>query len=303
VTFSLWARLRASRKRVNTGMPSRETAPRTTESEPGTTVNLTRSEEHEVRKRAGLRAAVVFETVRREGDIELSRPVLALAFSGLAAGLSMGFSLVVTGLLRANLPNEPWRPLIENFGYTVGFVIVVLGRQQLFTENTVTAVLPLLDNPERGKTLVKVARLWVTVLLANIAGAAIFATAVAHSAMFPHGTQAAFVALAHESIAPGFLGVLTRGVFAGWLIALMVWLLPAADTQKLWVILLITYIVGMAGFSHVVAGSVEVFYGVAAGAIPLTAYFAGFLVPVFIGNALGGILLVSLLNYGQVAAE
>ncbi len=238
-----------------------------------------------------------------KANFELSRPVLALAFSGLAAGLSMGFSLVATGLLRASLPNEPWRPLVENFGYTLGFVIVVLGRQQLFTENTVTAVLPLLDNPDRGKTLVKVARLWVTVLLANLAGAAIFSFAIAHSAIFGHGTQNAFVALAREAVAPGFWGVLTRGVFAGWLIALMVWLLPAADTQKLWVIVLITYVVGVAGFSHVVAGSVEVLYGVAAGAVSLTTYFAEFLAPVFVGNALGGILLVSLLNYGQVAPE
>lgn len=273
------------------------------EGEGGATVHLTRTEEQQVRKRTGLRAAVVFETVRREGDIELSRPVLALAFSGLAAGLSMGFSLIVTGLLRANLPNEPWRTLVENFGYTIGFLIVVLGRQQLFTENTVTAVLPLLDDPDRGRTLLKVARLWVVVLAANLLGAALFGLVVAHTHIFPGNVRSAFVDLGREAVAPGFWGTAVRGVFAGWLIALMVWLLPAADTQKVWVVLIITYVVGIAGFSHVVAGSVEALYGVAAGTIPLATYLGSFLAPVFVGNALGGILLVSLLNYGQVAAE
>jgi formate-nitrite transporter family protein len=271
--------------------------------ESGETVQLTATEEHEVRKRTGLRAAVVFESVRREGARELSRAPLSLAFSGLAAGLSMGFSLVVTGLLRAYLPDEPWRPLVENFGYTVGFVIVVLARQQLFTENTVTVVLPLLDDPDKTKTLVKVARLWVIVLGANLLGAAIFAYVAAHGSIFPEHVRAAFVQLAQETVSPGFWVVLVRGIFAGWLIALMVWLLPVADTQKLWVIVLITYVVGVGGFSHIVAGSVESLYGVAVGVVAPASYLAGFLVPVFIGNTIGGILLVSLLNYGQVAPE
>jgi formate/nitrite transporter FocA (FNT family) len=266
-------------------------------------VHLTRTEEQEVRKRTAVRAAVVFESVRREGDVELGRPPLSLAFSGLAAGLSMGFSLVVTGLLRAYLPEAPWRVLIENFGYTVGFVIVVLGRQQLFTENTVTAVLPLLDSPQKGAALVKVVRLWLVVLAANLLGAAAFGYVIAHTTIFPAPVDAAFAQLAHDAVAQGFWSNLVRGVFAGWLIALMVWLLPVADTQKLWVIVLITYIVGVGSFSHIIAGSVEALYGVATGAISVGTYFGSFFLPVLIGNTLGGILLVSLVNYGQVAPE
>lgn len=283
-------------------MSARKQSPSKAE-EADSSVPLTSTEEEQVRKRTGLRAAVVFETVRREGETELNRPVLALAFSGLAAGLSMGFSLVVTGLLRANLPDAPWRILVENFGYTIGFLIAVLGRQQLFTENTVTVILPLLQNPNKSKTLVKVARLWVTVLLANLAGAAIFAYVVFHTAIFPPNLQTAFLQIARQTVEPSFWTVVVRGIFAGWLLALMVWLLPAADTQKLWVVLIITYVVGAAGLSHIVAGSVEALYGVAAGAISWSTYLAGFLLPVFIGNAIGGVMLVSLLNYGQVAPE
>ena len=97
-------------------------------------------------------ALVVHEVIRAEGTEELRRAPSALAWSALAAGLAMGFSLVSEGLLRAHLPDAPWRPLVSKLGYSVGFLIVVLGRQQLFTENTLTPVLPLLNKPE-GRTL------------------------------------------------------------------------------------------------------------------------------------------------------
>jgi formate/nitrite transporter FocA (FNT family) len=269
----------------------------------GNLVQLTPTEEREVRKRSSLRAAVVFETVRREGETEIARPFLALAFSGLAAGLSMGFSLVGTGILSAYTPAAQWKPLFENLGYTLGFLIVVLGRQQLFTENTLTAILPVLDDPDKVKKLGQMLRLWAIVLTTNLIGAAIFAEFVAKTSMFPPVVRAAFLAIALHTVHPGFGEIVARGVLAGWLIALMVWLLPAADTQRVWVILILTYIVGAAGLSHIIAGSVEALYAVAAGVYPWTQYVSGFLVPVFIGNCIGGVALVAVLNYGQIAPE
>ena len=96
-----------------------------------------------------LRPRLIHEIIREEGEAELRRPVSALAWSGLASGLSMGFSFLTQALLRSSLPDEPWRHLIDSFGYSVGFIIVVLGRQQLFTESTLTAVLPVLVRRER----------------------------------------------------------------------------------------------------------------------------------------------------------
>src|SRR5579863_4947470 len=107
--------------------------------------DLTPREEEEVEQRTSVKAHVVHEAVRRDGDTEFERSASALATSGLAAGLSMSFSFIGEGVLRRYLPDAPWRPLVVNLGYSFGFLIVIIGRQQLFTENTLTAVLPVLS--------------------------------------------------------------------------------------------------------------------------------------------------------------
>ncbi len=268
-----------------------------------TTKQLSEREVEEAERRASPRAAVVFETVRREGQQELERPNAALAFSGLAAGLSMGFSLVATGMLHAALPAAPWRPIVENAGYTLGFMIVVAGRQQLFTENTVTAIIPLLDSKDKWHTFGNVVRLWSIVLATNLLGALFFAFFVDRSGAFEPDVKRAFLHIGMQTLSYGFNATLVKGIFAGWLIALMVWLLPAAAHSRLWVVLIITYVVGAAGLSHIIAGSVEGLYAVVHGSASWIHYLRDFLLPVFIGNSLGGVLLVSILNYAQVAPE
>src|SRR3954467_3099029 len=95
----------------------------------------------------------------------------------------MGFSMVTEALLRTYLPEAPWRPLIVRLGYAVGFLIVVLGRQQLFTENTLTPILPLLAR-KNMETLMQVLRLWIVVLVSNLLGAFLFAWVIAHTPVF-----------------------------------------------------------------------------------------------------------------------
>lgn len=268
----------------------------------GTVPELSRSEQHEVVKRTAVSALVVHEAVREEGERELGRTALGLAFSALAAGLSMGFSMVGEGLIYADVPNVPWRSLLASFGYTLGFVIVVLGRQQLFTENTLTAILPLLAHPRR-ETLLRVLRLWAIVLAFNLLGACIFAVIVGHTPIFPPGTQQAFRAIGVASLRGDFGLVVLRGIFAGWLIALMVWLLPGAEGTRLHIILILTYVVALGSFAHIIAGSVDVLYLVSVGATTWATCLGGFIVPTLLGNIIGGVSLVAVLNYAQVAAE
>ena len=120
---------------------------------------LTERQEQEAEDRTSVSALVVHEAIRKDGDEELRRPISALAWSGLAAGLSMGFSFVAEALFRTYTPAAPWRPLITNLGYPLGFLIVIVGRQQLFTENTLTAIIPLLARRNLA-TFWQVLRLW-----------------------------------------------------------------------------------------------------------------------------------------------
>lgn len=249
-----------------------------------------------------VRAAVVHEIVREEGEDELSRSAGALAWSGLAAGLSMGFSLVVEGLFRHHLPETGWRPLIESFGYTTGFVIVILGRQQLFTENTLTGVIPVLTRRDRA-TLLALVRLWSVVLLANLVGAALFAALAALAPIFEPNLDQDFLAIGRRAASGSFLILMIKAVLAGWLIGLMVWLLPGAGSARLILILLITYIVALGGFSHIIAGSVDVLYLVFSGEKRFLSYLIDFAVPVLLGNVIGGSALVAVLNHAQVRGE
>lgn len=261
-------------------------------------------EEHEaeeVRERTAIGAHVVYEAILAEGKSELARPTSALAFSGLAAGLSMGFSFLTEGFLRASLPDAGWAALIAKFGYSMGFVIVILGRQQLFTENTLTPILPVLAE-RKWETLRNTLRLWVTVFLANWVGTIAFAWVVSHELVTGGAVQAALTDIGSEAMRHGFWTVLIRAIFAGWLIALLVWLLPFAEAARLWVIILMTYLIALGSFNHVVAGSVDTFYLVARHEKSWGEYFGRFLVPALLGNIIGGTALVAALAHGQVKA-
>jgi formate/nitrite transporter FocA (FNT family) len=257
-----------------------------------------RRQDEDAEERQAPQGKVVYRAIYREGMDELSRDAMSLSWSGLAAGLAMGFSLLSEALLRSHLPDAPWRPLIAKLGYGVGFLIIILGRQQLFTENTLTVILPLLRIWRPG-VLINVLRLWAVVFAANVIGAAIFATAIVYLPVLEPGTREAVAAIASEALSPGWTSIMLRGIFAGWLIALMVWLLPFAETARVTVILIITYLVGLAGFSHVVAGSVEVFTLAAQGAIPWSTALLSFTVPALIGNTVGGVTFVAALAHAQ----
>src|SRR3954462_12100539 len=245
--------------------------------------SLSDQQKEEVESQSRPNAALIHETIRAEGVSELERTATALLLSGLAAGLSMGFSLVVQGELHANLPAGPTRVLLSPLGYTIGFLIVVLGRQQLFTENTLTPILPLLHN-RNASTLWRVLRLWVVVLAANIVATFAFAYAIAHTDVFSPEIKSAFAEVSRHTIGSSFWTTLFKAVFAGWLIALMVWLLPAAEAARPFVILIVTYVVSLGGFAHIVAGSVDAAYLIQIGEAGWADYLTRFFAPTLIGN-------------------
>lgn len=258
-------------------------------------------EHEEVLEKAAASAHIVYRAILKEAEEELERPSIALAWSGFAAGLSMGFSLVTQGLLQSRLPDTPWRELVGTFGYTVGFIILILGRQQLFTENTLTPILSLLKRRDRD-TFVNVARLWGVLLLTNLLGAALFAYTLERTQIFGEREKAMFLKISSEAMEPSRWLLFGRAIFAGWLIATMVWMLPVAETSRIWVLVLIPYIVGLGRLSHIVIGSIYSIYTIAAHQHTWTEYLTHFAWPVLLGNCIGGVTLVAVINYAQATA-
>jgi formate/nitrite transporter FocA (FNT family) len=264
--------------------------------------HLDREEQELAQRHTVPRALIIHEIIRDEGEQELERTNMALALSGLAAGLSMGFSFLTEALLQAGLPKSVLQHTIASFGYTIGFILVVLARQQLFTESTLTAILPVVTR-RNLKTLFDAARLWVIVLITNLLGTWIFAALVHVPTIFPGDVNSAMQDLAQQAIPPVFAATLLRAFFAGWLIALMVWILPSAQSARLMTVFIVTYVVALAHLSHIIAGSCEAAYDVLSGTASLGQYLTMFLVPTLIGNIMGGVLMVTVLNHGSIAPE
>ena len=259
------------------------------------------------RKEAGVgptppSAFLIHEIIREEGEEELERSNTALIWSATGAGLSMGFSFLTMGFIKSGLPEAPWSKLVTGFGYTLGFLIVVLGRQQLFTESTLTAVLPLLTRRD-AKTFMQTTRLWIIVLAFNIVGTFAFSFLISRHGLFDEEVVKALHTLSAEALKDEFVPMMIKSILAGWLIALMVWLIPGAGQARLWLIVIVTYVVSIAHFSHIIAGSVEASYAVFVGHITFGEYFPRFMIPTLIGNCIGGVSLVAILNHAPVREE
>jgi len=278
-----------------------ETEPTVANEEDLATPELTAREKEEAAQRTSVKANVVHEAIRLDGDIELDRSFSALASSGLAAGLSMGFSFIAEALLRSHLPDAPWRPLVAKFGYSFGFLIVIIGRQQLFTENTLTAVIPVLTR-RTWSSFYRMLRLWLIVLIANMVGAHIVAWVLGNTSAFSPHIQDTFAKIARETIAVTPSQAILRGIFAGWLIATLVWMKAAIDSGQIPLIVIMTYFVALGSFTHIIAGSIEALFLVTTGVIPWTAFAMGYMLPTLLGNCLGGVSLVAVLNHAQVVA-
>lgn len=255
-----------------------------------------------VEERSTPRTPVIYETVRRYGEEEMQRPAVSLWWSGIAAGLSMSFSVLAEGILYMHLPDTPWRQLVVSLGYPVGFVMVVLARQQLFTENTITVVLPVMARPSVG-SFARAARMWGIVLAANLVGTLLAALLCTFTPVVSPEVRDAMLQVSREVTGHTWPEMAFRGVTAGFLMAAMVWLIPAADTAQFFVIFLITYLIGVGGFSHIVAGSVQSFLLIANGQLGVLPMLGEFMLPVLAGNIVGGTILFALLSYAQVMRE
>lgn len=251
----------------------------------------------------GVKPSVIYEAIRAEGDHELSRSFGALWWSGVIAGIAISLSVVCMGFLKTVLPDAPWTPAVVSLGYPVGFLIVILGRMQLFTENTVTPILSLFSQPTL-KNFFRTVRLWVIVFSANMMGCLLAAASLVYGHVVPAPHLASILAISQHYGSATAIQHLAWGIPAGFLIASIVWILPRMDSGgEVLAILILTYMIGLGGLSHVVAGSTEVFVLVLHGDLSPFAAVVSAILPTFLGNALGGTGMFAVLTYVQLREE
>ncbi|MGN2436210.1 formate/nitrite transporter family protein [Pseudomonas syringae group genomosp. 3] len=268
----------------------------------GKTPGLSAEEEREIDENQPPRAAVLHETIRIQGDHELERSVAALWWSALAAGLTMGLSLMAMGLLKSRLEGIPGSHVISSLGYSAGFLAVILARQQLFTENTITAVLPVMSKLNLAN-IGRLLRLWAVVLTGNLAGTLLVAYVMLNLPIFDTSTDKAFLEIGRKVMENDLGQMFSKGIVSGWMIATMVWMIASMENAKIAIIVLITYLMALGDFTHIVVGSAEVSYLVFAGEIAWKDFWFAFAGPTLAGNIIGGSFIFALISHAQIRSE
>jgi formate-nitrite transporter family protein len=261
------------------------------------------TDERPPEKGTRLTAVEIHDNILEPAREEMRRPAVSLLMSALASGLVIGFSFLASAFAASSVPPQ-YAHVAASAAYPLGFIFVVMARSELFTENTLKPVIPFLEHRDRD-TFRYLVRMWALLLIGNLVGAAIFAATLARTSMVETSLHRHLLEIAQTTTEGGVGIVLYAAVFAGWLIALLSWLLASTQYSGTQVVFvwLCTAPISALHFRHSIAGAVEAFYRAAAGDATWGRMFGEFVVPAVIGNAIGGVILVALLNYGQVAAD
>jgi formate/nitrite transporter FocA (FNT family) len=238
----------------------------------------------------------IFQRVVATADEEVETSSRKLYLSGLAAGFAITLTFFVYATSKAAFADASdfLAPLL----YPLGFVYIIMGRYQLYTENTLTPVTLVLM---RVASVPALFRVWGAVLAGNLSGACVGAFVLAHTGVFSPAAAAAAVDIGVQGVETAWWDLAFKALFAGWLVAGLVWLEHAVrdSISRVVLVYLIIFTIPATGLYHVVVSSADVFYLVFTGNVDLLVGLWEFVVPVLLGNTAGGVVLVTLLNYGQ----
>lgn len=264
--------------------------------------NLSPKEREQVEENSPAPAKVVHASISKQGEEELERPASSLFWSAIAAGIAIMASVSVSGALHHYLPDTPWREAVVAFGYPVGFLIVVLGRMQLFTEQTVVAILPF-ARETTWRNAGRVARLWGIVFGGNMIGTAAVSALVAQGHAQSTAMLDGMIAVAAALQDRGPFDTMMQAIPAGFIMASVAWIRSANNETGFSIVLVLTLAISLCGFAHVVAGAAEAFLLMWAGRADIGWVVTGFLLPAFVGNIIGGTGLFAVLAHAQVSQE
>ncbi|MFC7020872.1 MULTISPECIES: formate/nitrite transporter family protein [Haloarcula] len=241
----------------------------------------------------------VFQRIVAAADEEITSGSRELFFSALAAG----FAITITFMLYVSMKTSTGSdPVLSAMLYPLGFIYIIIGGYQLYTENTLPPVALTL---ERLASVPALLRNWVVVLTGNFTGGAMGAAALAFGGVLSPEAATVAAAIAREGVDTAWWSLFSKAAFAGLIVAGVVWVEYAArDTiSRLVVVYLAFLAIPLGGLYHSVVSFTEMIYLVLHGDIALGVGLAEFVLPVLLGNTVGGVVLVTVVNYFQTTEE
>jgi formate-nitrite transporter family protein len=234
---------------------------------------------------------------------EHHRSNIGLFMSSLSAGLEVGFSILLIGIIYTLFKGEVSTSklyLMMALVYPIGYIFVIIGRSELFTEHTVLATIPVLNGEATLKSL---AKMWAIIYLGNLLGGYLFGLIVLQFNIKSHLVSLDFFYFVSEKMVSYSSGnILISSIMAGWLMGTLSWLLSSAqDTlSRVLMIFLITFIISIAGLHHCIVGSIEIFMAFFGEANKIKwKEFLKFQGISTIGNIIGGVVLVAIIKFSH----
>lgn len=241
-----------------------------------------------------------------EGERRLARSVTGLVATGFAGGAEVGFGImmiaVVSGAVRTIAP-EPIAHLAGAAVFGIAFVLITLGRAELFTENFHIPVAAVYARRSSGRALV---RMWIVTLLFNMIGLVVVVGLLSIHGVLKSDTLTATGPLADTYGSRALLPAFASAVIAGAVMTLFTWVVAAAESpaSRVIVSLLIGFVLIAPSLNHAVVSFGEILFGLFSGAARSTGTDLWRNLGVAIaGNLIGGIGLVFTTRVAQVRGE
>lgn len=241
----------------------------------------------------------IYERVAIDGEEEISREFRELFFSAFAAGLA----ITITVLLYASMTHSTdGAAVLSAILYPLGFIYIIIGKYQLYTENTLPPVVLVID---RTASVPALLGMWMLVLIGNLAGGAVGAALLAYTDLIGSGVRETLAGIGTAGVETSFEGLFVKAAIAGLIVAGVVWMNYSVteDIARIVLVYLAFLAIPLGGLYHVVVSSTEVFFLFFIGEIALLDGLINFALPVLLGNTAGGVLLVAIVNYYQTSAE
>lgn len=236
----------------------------------------------------------ILERVLYDADEEISRGNRELIFSAIAAGIAITITLLLYSTVSSSVDSY----VLGSILYPLGFIYIILGNYQLYTENTLP---PVALTIERISSIPSLLKMWFLILFGNILGGLIGSITLFYGNVLSEEAGNYVIKIAQSSVELGFTSLFFKGVFAGIIVAGVVWIdFSVKDSISRIILVYVAFLsIPLGNLYHVVVSTTEMFYLIMATDVSILSTIISFPLPVLIGNTVGGVIFVTLINYFQ----